>query len=84
MEHKFYNIPVEKNYIKPLTLDEKLEQLWDEYADEMGYERKGDYVIKRERDGHKFRAKLTKEAKEQIKSKTNSEFKSVELEWEII
>ena len=82
MEHKFHNIPVEKNYIKPMTLDEKLETLWDEYADEMGYERKGDYIVKRERDGHKFCAKITKEKTQQIESK--KDYKSIELEWEVI
>lgn len=82
MEHKFHNIPTEKNYIKPMTLDEKLETLWDEYADEMGYERKGDYIVKRERDGHKFRAKITQEKTQQIKSE--KDYKSIELEWEII
>jgi hypothetical protein len=61
-----------------MTLDEKLETLWDEYADEMGYERQGDYIVKRERDGHKFRAKIT----EEIRNK--KDYKDIELNWEII
>ena len=59
----FVKIPQEKQEFP--TLDQQLEQLWDEYADEMGYERKGDYVVKHS-ESKTLYAELSDEIKQRI------------------